>query len=65
MKFMKEQKVLRSKANKAEKAPELLNTANPETEHNDDLELTDDQLDVVSGGTINPGMAGDDDDIFE
>ena len=58
---MKKQKGLQTEAKKAEKASESLNNINEEVERTVDVELTEDQLDTVSGGTINPGMSGDDD----
>jgi hypothetical protein len=57
---MKQQKNLQTEAKKVEKASESLNNINEQVENADDIELTEDQLDVVSGGTINPGMSGDD-----
>ena len=54
---MKRQKNLQTEAIKEEKASESLNNINEQVENADDIELTEDQLDVVSGGTINPGFA--------
>jgi len=55
---MKRQKNLQTEAIKEEKASESLNNINEQVENADDIELTEDQLDVVSGGTINPGLSG-------
>ena len=61
---MKKQKVLKTEAKKADNVSESLNNINEKVENIDDVELDENQLDQVSGGTINPGMSDDDGDVF-
>ena len=53
---MKKQKILQTEAKKADKATESLDNIDEKVENTDDIELTEDQLDVVSGGAINPAV---------
>ena len=56
---MKKQKVVNAEAKKTNKVSESLDNINEKIENTDDVELTDVQLDVVSGGTINPEILTD------